>query len=81
MIRTTLRRTLTLEAPEASSTTVSLVDWQPSESTRSKVRAVAARSTASSSPASTTASVVRTTSMVAREGAIMPAPLARPPTK
>ena len=40
----------TPEAPEASSSTVSLVDWQPSESIRSKVVAVAARSTPSSVP-------------------------------
>ena len=61
-------------------TTVSLVDWQPSESMRSNVVAVAVRSTASSAPGSTTASVVTTTSIVARAGASMPAPLAMPPT-
>ncbi len=53
---------------------------QPSESTRSKVVRVAARRDASSTGASTSASVVRTTSMVARPGASMPAPLAIPPT-
>ncbi len=59
---------------------MSLVDWQPSESIRSKVSVVAARSTPSSSPGVTTASVVTTTSMVASAGASMPAPLAMPPT-
>lgn len=67
-------------APDASSSTVSLVDMQPSESTRSKVVRVAARRAASSAGLSTSASVVRTTSMVARPGASMPAPLAIPPT-
>ncbi len=68
------------EAPEASSSTVSLVDMQPSESTRSKVVRVAERSALSRVPLSRSASVVRTTSMVARPGASMPAPLAMPPT-
>ena len=71
----------TPDAPEASSSTVSLVDMQPSESTRSNVVLVAGRSTASSRSAGTTASVVRTTSMVASPGASMPAPLAMPPTR
>ena len=60
--------------------TVSLVDMQPSESSRSKVTRVAARSAVSRSSADATASVVRTTSMVASCGASMPAPLAIPPT-
>ena len=47
--RTSSAAGATPEAPEASSSTVSLVDMQPSESIRSKVRAVAARSAASSS--------------------------------
>ena len=68
------------EAPLASSSTVSLVDMQPSVSTRSKVTRVALRSTESSVAASATASVVTTTSMVASDGASMPAPLAMPPT-
>ena len=70
------------DAPLASSSTVSLVDMQPSESTRSNVvRAVAARSApVEQRPASATASVVRTTSIVASPGASMPAPLAMPPT-
>jgi hypothetical protein len=67
-------------APLASKRTLSFVDMQPSESTRSKVRDVAVRRMASSSAASATASVVRTTSIVARPGASMPAPLAMPPT-
>ncbi|KIX78260.1 hypothetical protein SF23_07620 [Streptomyces sp. MBRL 10] len=68
------------DAPDASSSTVSLVDMQPSESTRSKVVRVAARSALSRVAPSTSASVVSTTSMVARPGASMPAPLAMPPT-
>lgn len=71
---------VTSEAPEASSSTVSLVDMQPSESTRSKVVRVAARRALSRASLSRSASVVRTTSMVARPGASMPAPLAMPPT-
>ena len=67
-------------APLAITVTVSLVDMQPSESSRSKLTRVAARSAESRSPASTTASVVRTTSMVASWGASIPAPLAMPPT-
>jgi hypothetical protein len=53
---------------------------QPSESSRSNVTRVAARSARSQTPASTSASVVRTTSIVASAGASMPAPLAIPPT-
>jgi hypothetical protein len=60
--------------------TVSLVDRQPSESTRSTLTLVACFSAACRTPASTTASVVSTTSIVARLGASMPAPLAIPPT-
>ena len=67
-------------APLAISVTVSLVDMQPSESSRSKLTRVAARSAGSRSAAGTTASVVRTTSIVASCGASMPAPLAIPPT-
>src|SRR3712207_2235253 len=67
-------------APLARTTTVSLVDRQPSESTRSKLTLVACLSAVCRVPASTTASVVRTTSIVARLGASMPAPLAMPPT-
>ena len=66
-------------APEASSSTVSLVEELPSTSRRSNVWAAALRSAASSADASATASVVSTTSMVASEGASMPAPLAIPP--
>ena len=66
-------------APLASTVTVSLVDMQPSESSRSKLTRVAARSAASRSAAGTTASVVMTTSIVASCGASMPAPLAIPP--
>ena len=70
----------TPEAPLAISSTVSLVDWQPSESSRSNDCAVAARRAASAVAASTSASVVMTTSIVASAGASMPAPLAMPPT-
>src|SRR3954453_756459 len=66
-------------APLAMAMTVSLVDRQPSESTRSKLTPGAARSAVSSTAGSTTASVVRTTSMVARLGASTPAPFALPP--
>ena len=68
-------------APLAITVTVSLVDMQPSESSRSKLTRVAARSAASRSAAGTTASVVSTTSMVASCGASMPAPLAMPPMR
>jgi hypothetical protein len=67
------------DAPLHSTLTVSLVDMQPSESSRSKLARVAARSARSAVAASTTASVVSTTSMVASCGASMPAPLAIPP--
>jgi hypothetical protein len=67
-------------APLAITVTVSLVDMQPSESSRSKLTRVAARSAVSRSAAGTTASVVSTTSIVASCGASMPAPLAIPPT-
>ena len=67
------------DAPLASSITVSLVDMQPSESVRSKVNDVAVVRALASSSAATTASVVITTSMVARAGASMPAPFAMPP--
>ena len=66
-------------APLARTVTVSLVDMHPSESSRSKLTRVAARSAASRSAAGTTASVVITTSIVARAGASMPAPFAIPP--
>ena len=52
----------------------------PSESSRSKLTRVAARSAASRSADPAAASVVSTTSMVASPGASMPAPLAIPPT-
>src|SRR5262245_15950975 len=66
-------------APLASSSTVSLVDMQPSVSSRSKVIRVAACRAVLSSAASRSASVVTTHNMVASAGAIMPAPLAMPP--
>ena len=66
-------------APLASSSTVSLVDMQPSVSSRSNVTRVASRSALSSALAGRSASVVSTHSMVARPGASMPAPLAMPP--
>ncbi len=64
----------------ANSSTVSLVDMQPSESTRSKVVRQASRSKRSAVTGSTTASVVNTTSIVASAGASIAAPLAIPPT-
>ncbi len=67
------------EAPEASASTVSFVDMQPSESIRSKVSAVAFCRQVCRSGADISASVVMTTSMVASAGASMPAPLAMPP--
>lgn len=67
-------------APLDSSSTVSLVDMQPSESTRSKVIRVAARNASSSVAGPATASVVSTHSMVAIPGASIPEPLAMPPT-
>ena len=70
----------TPEAPLASSSTVSLVDMQPSVSSRSNVVRTAPRSAVSSWPAGRSASVVSTTSMVASAGASMAAPLPMPPT-
>ncbi len=67
-------------APEDISSTVSLVEQLPSMSSRSNVSAVARRSAASSAAASATASVVITHSIVASDGASIPAPLAIPPT-
>ncbi len=66
-------------APLAISSTVSLVDVQPSVSSRSNVPATADRSAASSSAAVRSASVVSTHSMVASAGESIPAPLAMPP--
>src|SRR3954470_7404917 len=67
-------------APLAMTTTVSLVDRQPSESTLSTLTLVARSSAVGRTSGATRASVVRTTSIVARLGASMPAPLAIPPT-
>ena len=67
------------EAPLASSSTVSLVDMQPSVSIRSNEVRVASRRAASRSAGGRSASVVTTHSMVARAGASIPAPLAMPP--
>src|SRR5262249_38345516 len=72
---------VTPDAPLAISRTVSLVDMQPSVSSRSKVTAVADRSAASSRAGGRAASVVGTHSMVARAGAVIPAPLAIPPVE
>ncbi|SKY78730.1 Uncharacterised protein [Mycobacteroides abscessus subsp. abscessus] len=66
-------------APELSNSTVSLVDVEPSMSSLSNVFDVARRSARSSCSALARASVVSTHSIVASEGAIMPAPLAMPP--
>ena len=70
----------TPDAPDESSSTVSLVDIEPSMSRRSKLSRTASCSAASSAGCSSTASVVITESMVAIEGAIIPAPLVVPPT-
>ena len=67
-------------APDTISRTESFVDMQPSESSRSKVVRVASRSARSALTTSTTASVVRKASIVARPGASIPAPFAIPPT-
>ena len=68
-------------AAERAAATVSLVDMQPSESTRSKVApGRRAQGLVELLGRSATASVVMTTSIVARPGASMPAPLAIPPT-
>jgi hypothetical protein len=58
-----------------------LVDIEPSMSSRSKLTRTAARSASSSTSASSAASVVRTVSIVAIDGAIMPAPLVMPPMR
>ncbi len=58
---------------------MSLVDRQPSESTRSKLTREDARITRSRVAASATASVVTTTSIVASDGASIAAPLPIPP--
>ena len=68
------------EAPEPSSTTVSLVDMQPSESVRLNVTFTASSSAHCRASEESSASVVSTTSIVASPGASMPAPLAMPPT-
>ena len=65
-------------APEAASSTVSLVDWSPSTLTWSQVRATMGRSSPSRVSGSTLASVSRKQSMVAMLGWIMPTPLATP---
>ena len=62
------------------STTVSLVDVQPSTVMELNESATAARSRSARGPGSTAASVVRKASMVAMSGASMPAPLAMPAT-
>ncbi|AGL23306.1 Uncharacterised protein [Mycobacterium tuberculosis] len=59
---------------------MSLVEQLPSMSSRSNVAAAARRSARSSAAGSAAASVVSTHSMVANDGASMPAPLAMPPT-
>ena len=68
------------EAPLLITITVSLVDMQPSLSTRSKLSPAGLGQLITQPAGSTTASVVINTSMVARPGASMPAPLAMPPT-
>ena len=57
---------------------MSLVEVHPSESTRLKVRSHTSRKIASASRSSTTASVITTESIVAKDGASIPAPLAMP---
>ena len=71
---------VTPDAPEAMITTESLVEVVPSMSRVSKVTALAARSARSSTSGVTNASVVIHVSIVAKDGAIMPTPLAMPPT-
>ena len=65
-------------APEASSSTVSLVLMSPSTLTRLKLRPTAERSAVSRAAGVSAASVVSTASMVAMWGWIIPAPLANP---
>ena len=71
----------TPEAPEAMSSTVSLVDMQPSTSMRLNEVSTPTANAACICPAVTTASVVMTHSMVASWGAIMPEPLTMPPMR
>ena len=66
--------------PEAISTTVSLVDVQPSTVIELKESRTAIRRRSARVPGSSSASVVRKASMVAMFGASMPAPLAIPAT-
>src|ERR687898_54152 len=68
------------ERPLASRSTVSLVEVQLSTVTALKLSATPASSTRSSVGGSTSASVVRTASIVARLGASIAAPFAIPPT-
>ena len=67
-------------SPLASTSTVSLVEVQPSTVIVLNEAATASRSAACSVAGSTAASVVQTASMVAMFGASMAAPLAMPPT-
>ena len=69
------------EAPDASRSTVSLVDMHPSTSIRLNDISTPVFNAACNWPALTTASVVMTHSMVANCGAIMPDPLTMPPTR
>ena len=66
------------DAPDASNNTVSFVEVDPSMSRRSKVTAVACRSAASAMSGVIDASVVRHTSIVASDGAIIPTPFPIP---
>ena len=66
--------------PLASTSTVSLVDVQPSTVMALKETPTAALSAAARRSGSTAASVVQSASMVAMSGASMAAPLAMPPT-
>ena len=68
-------------APLASTTAQSFVEVSPSTVMRLRLAPTAATSAWRSSGASTAASVVKKASMVARFGAIMPAPFAIAPTR
>jgi hypothetical protein len=67
-------------APDASRTHMSFVDVSMSTVTRLKVNSTACRRAVSHAPLVRGASVVMTASIVAIFGAIMPLPLAMPPT-
>jgi hypothetical protein len=67
-------------APLASATAQSFVEVSPSTVMRFRLSPTALTSARRSSAGATVASVVKKASIVARFGAIMPAPFAMPPT-